>query len=165
MGVTTGDLSSIQGRVLSYQGQREFRSSQQGAMRWSQFRVPVGTPGGYGPWDSGSTGQEMKICKFPIGFAEEPMLDVMVALADGQTWDGSSFPAVSACAVTWRRIVEQQVFIGANVALSITGLGSAKGIATLTFYGPAFATPTSYTPEVEFSTSGPDWEMAEWLQQ
>lgn len=166
MGVTQGDLAAVQGRVLSYQGQREFRSSQQGAMRWAQFRLhAVGySDATYGPWDAVGPAESWRECKFPVAFAEEPMMDVMVALADGQTWSGSNFPAVTACSVTWRRVKEKQIFIGANVAVSVKGVDpDQKMVVTIMFYGPAFTTPMNTTPEIEFSTSGPDWDMAEWL--
>lgn len=165
MGVTQGDLAAVQGRVLSYQGQREFRSSQQGAMRWAQFRMhAVGyADAEYGPWDVVAPAEDIRECRFPIAFAEEPMLDVMIALADGETWSGS-YPAVTACAVAWRRVKEKQIFIGANVALSAKGIDTGqKTVVTISFYGPAFTTPMNVTPEVEFSTTGPTWDMAEWL--
>lgn len=166
MGVTQGDLNAVQGRVLSYQGQREFRSSQQGAMRWAQFRGHVigYSDATYGPWDSMAVAEGMQICKFPVAFAEEPMMDVMVALADGESWDGVSFPAVAACSVAWRRVKERQIFVGANVSVSVKGLADGqKSVVTIMFYGPAVATPLNTTPEIEFSTGGPDWDMAEWL--
>src|SRR5690606_23936800 len=115
MGTTSGDLQAVQNRILTYQGQREHKMSQRGAMRRSVFRAPLagGPPIGelYGPWEDSSI-QTIIECPFSVAFADEPMLEASIALADGEEWAGDSFPAFGACVVNWRRVAGHQMFVG-----------------------------------------------------
>jgi hypothetical protein len=173
--VTLGDLASTQGRFLDGQGQREFRLSTQGEDRWEVFSIPlVGAelPGGDTPGMEAVLTAEVD-CSFAYAFHDEPFLKSSLSLMDGEEWGLNGEEAMhsyaTACVVNWRRVKNQQLIIGAKVALAVydypirqVGFGM-RMMARLAFRGPSSATPLVDDLEFENSTSGPSWVMADWL--
>ena len=168
MAVTHGDLQKVQNRILSFQGHRETQMAIQGHMRWSQFKAPVETYAPiemYGPWDDDGHNTANVFCPFSVAYSDEPIMAATLSIADGEEWDGETFPALAVSVVNWRRVAGAQLFIGAEVAFSIEEAANGqKFIMNFAFYGPAVTTPVGDIAEFENSTTGPMWEMAEWLQ-
>lgn len=167
MTVTRGDLNAVQSRVLSFQGARETQMSIQGQMRWTHVKAPIETQRPqetYGPWEDNALNTGIVYCPFSVAYSNEPMMAGTISIADGEEWFGDTFPALAASVVNWRRVAGAELFVGADVAWSIQEAASGqKFITTFSFYGPAVTTPVGDIAEFENSTSGPEWEMAEWL--
>lgn len=155
-----GDLQAVQQGVLAVQGQREVRASQQGALRWHMFHIPM-----YGDWEVNYTPLDVAVtsrmvkCKFAVAFMEPPMMDVSVHVADGESWtEDDRQPEATACVVNWRRIKKSWAFVGADVSLTCREIPSHIWVvATLAFWGPAIATPLSGVGQ-ETESTNPEYE-------
>ncbi len=172
--MASDDLSAVQGRLLGWQGTRETRTATQGGERWEVFSIPlIGAtlPGGPTPALAAVLRAEVD-CAFAYAFHDEPLLKTSLSLMDAEEWgviEDPTYMYATACVVNWRRVKEKQLIVGAKIALGVydypirdTDMGMEM-MVRFAFHGPAIATPLTSEAEYENSTSGPTWDMAEWL--
>lgn len=172
--MASDDLSAVQGRLLGWQGARETRTATQGGERWEVFSIPlIGATLPGGPTASLAAVLRAEVdCAFAYAFHDEPLLKTSLSLMDAEEWgviEGPTYMYATACVVNWRRVKEKQLIVGAKVALGVydypirdTDMGMEM-MVRFAFHGPAIATPLVSEVAYENSTSGPTWDMAEWL--
>jgi hypothetical protein len=151
-GLSNGDLSAIQSGIVRYQGQRETRVAQQGAMRWHTLNIPFKRD-----TNGGGIAGAVILCKFAVVFVDPPVLHTSVAVADGIEWDPTTdaLPTVQAAVVNWKRMKKHWLFVGAHECIRAGGLPRSTGVqpgmvnVALTFGGMAMATPVKGGQDTE----------------